>query len=424
MTENNYDSLLLEDLLDDIELSDAPKKTAAQKLAADLSDADDEHERPNYPNFIKLVFKQEIRIADYHSGTIHIAKNLIKSAKKLQLVFDSGFFFDNCYLDFILGDTKDEDETIEYNDDKLLLLHRKGIRPGRFIVKVWYDNSRLRYRKLNRFFNGIFGIQDNEQEFWIVYIQVPVVRGGEEYSYGVRNYEQFSIDKWYVITHMPISTSVYLNMLCGTIQELIPTGEVNKFLKLLDGSNDVWSRIATLITQRYAERKHNNGNFYLLSGKHHQISDEVRNYKFMKTYAINPANATGCFVLKSDGTLQKNKSDQPKIDKKEFTNTLKAYLDRDDITFNIYENRGSYYMTYLIFDQPMILNGLEYIIMFECSCSSKSATYQVAQTIRPITFSGISDATAIQHFINQSPFDYSNKWQMEVLDYMNRLEAL
>ena len=59
-------------------------------------------------------------------------------------------------------------------------------------------------------------------------------------------------------------------MLCGTIQELIPTGEVNKFLKLLDGSNDVWSHIAALITQRYAERKHNNGGFlYLLSGKHH-----------------------------------------------------------------------------------------------------------------------------------------------------------
>ena len=70
----------------------------------------------------------------------------------------------------------------------------------------------------------------------------------------------------------------------------------------------------------------------------------------MKTYAINPANDTGCFVLKSDGMLQKNKSDQPKIDKKEFTNALKAYLDRDDLTFNIYENRGSYYMIYLIFD--------------------------------------------------------------------------
>ena len=82
---------MLEDLLDDIELSDAPKKTAAQKLAADLSDADDEHERPDYPNFIQLVFKQWIRIADYHSGAIHIAENLIKSAKQLQLVFDSGF---------------------------------------------------------------------------------------------------------------------------------------------------------------------------------------------------------------------------------------------------------------------------------------------------------------------------------------------
>ena len=141
----------------------------------------------------------------------------------------------------------------------------------------------------------------------------------------------------------------------------------------------------------------------------------------MKTYAINPANATGCFVLKSDGTLQKNKSDQPKIDKKEFTNALKAYLDRNDITFNIYENRGSYYMTYLIFDQPMILNGLEYIIMFECSCSSKSAAYQVVQTIKPITFSGVSDETAMNHFIDQSPLDYSNKWQMEVIDCMNKL---
>ena len=29
MTDNNYDSLLLEDLLDDIELSDAPKKITA-----------------------------------------------------------------------------------------------------------------------------------------------------------------------------------------------------------------------------------------------------------------------------------------------------------------------------------------------------------------------------------------------------------
>ena len=167
MTDNNYDSLLLEDLLDDIESSDVPKKTAAQKLAADLSDADDEHERPNYPNFIKLGFKQYIRIADYNSGTIHIAKNLIKSAEQLRLVFDSGFFFDNCYLEFILGDLKDEDETIEYNGDKMLLLHRKEESTGCFIVKVWYDKSRLRYRKLRRFFNGIFGIQDNEQEFWI-----------------------------------------------------------------------------------------------------------------------------------------------------------------------------------------------------------------------------------------------------------------
>ena len=167
MTDNNYNSLLLEDLLDDIELSDAPKKTAAQKLAADLSDADDEHERPDYPNFIQLVFKQYIRIADYYSGTIHIAENLIKSAEQLQLVFDSGFFFDNCYLEFILGDLKDEDETIEYNGDKMLLLHRKEESTGCFIVKVWYDKSRLRYRKLRRFFNGIFGIQDNEQEFWI-----------------------------------------------------------------------------------------------------------------------------------------------------------------------------------------------------------------------------------------------------------------
>ena len=423
MTENNYDSLLLEDLLDDIELSDAPKKTAAQKLAADLSDDESENERPNYPNFIKLVFKQYIRIAGYHSGTIHIEKNLIKSAKQLQLVFDSGFFFDNCYLEFILGDLEDEDETIEYDSDKMILLHRKGESVGRFIVRVWYDKSRLRYRKLNRFFNCIFGIQDNEQEFWIEYIKVPVVRGSEEYSYGVRNWQQFSVDKWYIINHRPTNTSEYLNMLCGTIQELIPTGEVNKFLKSLDGSDDVWSRIAALITQRYAERKHNNGGFYLLSGKHHQISDNVRNYKFMKTYAINPANATGCFILKSDGTLQKNKSDQPKIDKKEFTNALKAYLDRDDITFNIYENRGSYYMTYLIFDQPMILNGLEYIIMFECSCSSKSATYQVAQTIKPITFSGVSDETAMRHFIDQSPLDYSNKWQMDVLDCMRELDG-
>ena len=420
-TDNNYDSLLLEDLLDNIELSDAPKKTAAQNLAADLSDDESGHERPDYPNFIQLGFKQYISIAAYHSGTIRIEKNLIKSAEQLRLVFDSGFFFDNCYLEFILGDTKDEDETIEYNGDKLLLLHRKEENIGRFIVKVWYDKSRLRYRKLNRFFNCIFGIQDNEQEFWIEYIKVPVVRGAEEYSYGIRNWQHFSVDKWYVMNHRPTNTSEYLNMLCGTIQELIPTGEVNKFLKLLDGSNDVWSHIATLITQRYAERKHNNGGFYLLSGKHHQISDEVRNYKFMKTYAINPANATGCFVLKSDGTLQKNKSDQPKIDKKEFTNALKAYLDRDDITFNLYENRGSYYMTYLIFDQPMILNGLEYIIMFECSCASKSATYQVAQTIKPITFSDVSDETAMRHFIVQSPLDYSNKWQMEVIDCMNKL---
>ena len=52
MTENNYDSLLLEDLLDDIESSYAPKKTAAQKLAADLSDAESGNERPDYPNFI------------------------------------------------------------------------------------------------------------------------------------------------------------------------------------------------------------------------------------------------------------------------------------------------------------------------------------------------------------------------------------
>jgi hypothetical protein len=59
-------------------------------------------------------------------------------------------------------------------------------------------------------------------------------------------------------------------MLCGVIQELIPTGEVNKFLKSLDGSDDVWSHIAALITQRYAERKLNKGGFlYLLSGKHH-----------------------------------------------------------------------------------------------------------------------------------------------------------
>ena len=423
MTDNEYSKSLLEDLLDDIESSDAPKKTAAQKLAADLSDADDEHERPDYPNFIQLVFKQYIRIADYHSGAIHIAKNLIKSAKQLQLVFDQGFFFDNCYLEFILGDLKDEDETIEYNGDKMILLHRKGESVGCFIVRVWYDKSRLRYRKLNRFFNGIFGIQDNEQEFWIQYIKVPVVRGGEEYSYGVRNWQQFGVDTWYVITHRPTNTSAYLNMLCGVIQELIPTGEVNKFLKSLDGTDDVWSHIAALITQRYAERKLSKGGFlYLLSGKHHQISDEVRNYKFMKTYAINPAKATGCFVMKSDGTLQKNKSDQPKIDKKEFTNALKAYLDRDDITFNLYENRGSYYMTYLIFDQPMILNSLEYIIMFECSCASKSATYQVAQTIKPITFSGVSDATAMYHFIDQSPLDYSNKWQMEVLDSMNEFD--
>ena len=167
LIDNEYSKSLLEDLLDDIESSDAPKKTAAQKLAADLSDADNEHERPDYPNFIQLVFKQYIRIADYHSGAIRIEKNLIKSAKQLQLVFDSGLFFDNCYLEFILGDIKDEDETIEYNGDKMLLLHRKGESVGCFIVRVWYDNSRLRYRKLNRFFNGIFGIQDNEQEFWI-----------------------------------------------------------------------------------------------------------------------------------------------------------------------------------------------------------------------------------------------------------------
>jgi hypothetical protein len=57
MTDNNYSDLLFEDLLDDIELSDAPKKTAAQKLAADLSDDESEHERPDYPNFIQLVFK-------------------------------------------------------------------------------------------------------------------------------------------------------------------------------------------------------------------------------------------------------------------------------------------------------------------------------------------------------------------------------
>ena len=48
----NYNSLLLEDLLDNIELSDAPKKTVAQKLAADLSDAESGNERPDYPNFI------------------------------------------------------------------------------------------------------------------------------------------------------------------------------------------------------------------------------------------------------------------------------------------------------------------------------------------------------------------------------------
>ena len=87
ITDNNYNSLLLEDLLDNIELSDAPKKTAAQKLAADLSDDESGNERPDYPNFIQLVFKQYIRIAGYHSGTIRIEKNLIKSAKQLQLVF-------------------------------------------------------------------------------------------------------------------------------------------------------------------------------------------------------------------------------------------------------------------------------------------------------------------------------------------------
>ena len=52
MMTDNYNSLLLEDLLDNIELSDAPKKTAAQKLAADFSDAESENERPDYPNFI------------------------------------------------------------------------------------------------------------------------------------------------------------------------------------------------------------------------------------------------------------------------------------------------------------------------------------------------------------------------------------
>ena len=52
MTDNNYDSLLLEDFLDNIELSDAPKKTAAQKLAADLSDDESENERPDYANSI------------------------------------------------------------------------------------------------------------------------------------------------------------------------------------------------------------------------------------------------------------------------------------------------------------------------------------------------------------------------------------
>ena len=52
MTNNNYNSLLLEDLLDNIELLDAAKKTAAQKLAADLSDDESENERPDYPNSI------------------------------------------------------------------------------------------------------------------------------------------------------------------------------------------------------------------------------------------------------------------------------------------------------------------------------------------------------------------------------------
>ena len=212
-----------------------------------------------------MVFKQYILIEDYRSGAIRIAKNLIKSAKQLQLLFDSGFFFDNCYLEFVLGDLKDEDETIEYNGDKMLLLHRKEESVGHFIVKVWYDKSRLRYRKLSRFFNGIFGIQDNEQEFWIEYIKVPIDCGNEEYSYDVRKWKRFSVYHWYTITHQPRNVSEYLNILCGAIQELIPTGEVDKFLKTLD----IWNYITALITQRYTERKHNKGRFYLLSGNHH-----------------------------------------------------------------------------------------------------------------------------------------------------------
>lgn len=347
-------------------------------------------------------------------------EGLLYAARYLENVFESGLFFDDCYLDFIYGDDEDKMEELYFNGERMQLRHSGDEARGCFLVDVHYDKSRLRWKKMNRFFNAVFGIKSpGGSEFWVEYIKVPVVRGGESITFGTQAWESIGIDAYYTLQHQPKNVGHYVHFLCQVMQELVPPGDVFKYIHAL--GDEVWDYFVSEMTYRYCKDLRLNGGFYSVSNKHSQITDELRNYKFSDTFVINPAKATGCLHVNRKGSLQKQKSDQKNLDKTTFNKLLNDFLGRTDITFNIYECRGDVYSLFIVYDQTLIINDLEYVVVMTRSCISKSTARDVALTIKPITFAGYSDSSAMYHFEAAQPIEYTMKWEGMVLDEMDKL---